>query len=311
MPEKAAILCSDLHMSHSPPLARSGEPDWYEAMARPLRELCDLADDSLGLPVLCGGDVFEKWNCPPKLITFVMRELPDNFNSVMGQHDLPYHSWEQRESSAFWTLVESGAIDLISGWRSDGRTALRGFRWGEELESCRREPDRDEDVAIAIAHQYVWRRGAVDPVVARKENSFVQTAKKLQGFDVALFGDNHKGFLEERSCCTIFNAGTLMRRHTGEEGYKPMVGVLFDDGSIVPHYLDTSCDVFDSSEVTSEAEQVILNFGPVLDELQKTGKVGLDFRRAVEIAMEHEQVSRAVRRVILEAMEKGQSCRCS
>ena len=304
MPEKIAILCSDIHLSHSPPLARSGEPDWYEAMARPFRELRDLADDSLKLPVLCGGDVFDKWNCPPKLITFAMQMLPDNFNSVMGQHDLPYHSWEQRESSAFWTLVESGAIDLISGWRSDGRIAWRGFQWGEGLESCEREFGPDEDVVIAVAHQYVWWGEAMHPMVATVENEMSSLLGKLRGYNVALFGDNHKGFLESKATTKIFNAGTLMRRHTNEREYEPMVGVLYDDNTVEPYRLDTSRDVFDSSEVVREAEQVMLNLDSFLDELQKVGETGLDFRRAVEVTMDREQVSRAVRRVILDMMEK-------
>jgi len=309
MPEKIAILCSDIHLSHLPPLARSGEPDWYEAMARPLRELCDLADESLKLPVLCGGDVFDRWNCPPKLITFAIKMLPYNFNSVMGQHDLPYHSWEQRESSAFWTLKEAGSVDLASKWRNDGRVAWRGFQWGEEIETNVEGIELNETginwgTTVCIAHQYVWWGDARDSVVATEKNSLGCFMGKLQGYNVALFGDNHKGFLKPRPMCNVFNAGTLMRRHTNERNYEPMVGLLYEDGTVVPYYLDTSRDVFDSSEVVREAEQVMLNLDSFLDELQKVGETGLDFRRAVEVAMDREQVSRAVKRVILSAMEK-------
>ena len=38
-----AILCSDIHLSHNAPVARSAEPDWYIAMKRPLDEIADLA----------------------------------------------------------------------------------------------------------------------------------------------------------------------------------------------------------------------------------------------------------------------------
>ena len=302
MPEKIAILCSDLHLSHTPPLARSGEPDWYEAMARPLRELGSLADDSLKLPVLCGGDVFDRWYCPPKLITFAMQMLSDNFNSVMGQHDLPYHSWEQRESSAFWTLVQSGCINLASGWRMDEGVSWRGFQWGETIEDTKTKGD---EIMVCIAHQYVWWGNAKESVIATEKNSLSYSLEKLRGYDVALFGDNHKGFLETRIPGVIFNAGTFTRRHSDERDYKPMVGLLYEDGTIKPHYLDTSEDVFDSSEAVHEAEQVLLNLDSFLDGLQKLGETGLDFRRAVERAMDREQVSRTVRRVILDAMEKS------
>ena len=304
MLEKIAILCSDLHLSHTPPLARSGEPDWYEAMARPLRELNDLANDVQKLPVLCGGDLFDKWSCPPSLLTFAIEQLPCNFNSVMGQHDLPYHSWEHRKKSAFWTLVEAGIVDLASDWRSDGKIAWRGFQWGEEIESCERELDPDEDVVIAIAHQYVWWGNAKELAIATAENKMRPSAEKYRGFTVVLFGDNHKGFLSGSTHHKMFNAGTFMRRHSDERDYKPMVGELYEDGTVELYYLDTSEDVFDSSEAVHEAEQVLLNLDSFLDGLQKLGETGLDFRRAVEGAMDREQVSRTVRRVILEAMEK-------
>ena len=302
MLEKIAVLCSDLHLSHTPPLARSGEPDWYEAMARPLRELNDLANESLKLPVLCGGDVFDRWYCPPKLITFAMQMLPNHFNSVMGQHDLPYHSWEQRESSAFWTLVQSGCINLAFGWRKDEGVSWRGFQWGETIEDTKTKGD---EIMVCIAHQYVWWGNAKESVIATEKNSLSYSLEKLRGYDVALFGDNHKGFLETRIPGVIFNAGTFTRRHSDERDYKPMVGLLYEDGTIKPHYLDTSEDVFDSSEAVHEAEQVLLNLDSFLDGLQKLGETGLDFRRAVEGAMDREQVSRTVRRVILDAMEKS------
>lgn len=306
--EKIAVLCSDVHLSHTPPLARSRESDWYEAMSRPLLELRDLARDDRCLPVLCGGDLFDRWSCPPRLITFATKRLPSNFYSVMGQHDMPYHSWEQRESSAFWTLVVSGTIKLSSGWRGDGKMAWRGFQWGEEIVPMDREPD--PVVTICIAHQYVWMGidgRAANPVLDRRDNHVRVLTGKLAGYDVALFGDNHRGFLGRmmRKRPYVFNAGTLLRRHADERDYAPMVGVLFEDGSVEPYHLDTTQDVFDSSETVREAERVMLNFDSFLDELQKLGETGLDFRRAVEAAMDREQVSRAVRRVILEAMEKS------
>ena len=144
MPEKIAILCSDLHLSHRPPLARAREPDWYEAMMHPLDELDDLTGDNL--PVICGGDVFDKWNSPPELINFALAELPGTMESVAGQHDLPHHSWPERRKSAYWTLVESGKIKTLDGrWEGEGKFVRRGFYWGEEL-SGREGSDLNEKI---------------------------------------------------------------------------------------------------------------------------------------------------------------------
>jgi len=304
MPEKIAILVSDLHLSDKPPIARSGEPDWYEAMARPLRELRDLRQS--GIPVICGGDVFSKWKSLPKLINFAMRELPPMFESVMGQHDLPYHSWEERGSSAFWTLVEGGKLTLLGDWMGEPRLLRRGFHWGQELLGANEQerPCMKGRVELAVAHCYCWRRD-VDriPGLASEENRIGWRVRELSGYDVILFGDNHKGFLAKQGGITVFNAGTFMRRTIAEVDYKPMVGILYEDGSVKPHYLDTSRDVLNVSDAASEAETVMLRLDSFLEELRGLGEGGLDFRKAVETALDREQVSRAVRRVVLDAME--------
>ncbi len=50
-----AVLVSDIHLSQKPPIARSAEGSWYQAMQRQLAELKRIAK---GAPVLCAGDVF-------------------------------------------------------------------------------------------------------------------------------------------------------------------------------------------------------------------------------------------------------------
>jgi hypothetical protein len=59
-----AIVCSDIHLKHKPPLCRWGEDDWYEAMQRPLLQLQHLAD-KYDAPILYAGDIFDRWNPPP------------------------------------------------------------------------------------------------------------------------------------------------------------------------------------------------------------------------------------------------------
>lgn len=50
-----AVLVSDIHLSQKPPVARSAEGSWYQAMQRQLAEVKRVAK---GAPVLCAGDVF-------------------------------------------------------------------------------------------------------------------------------------------------------------------------------------------------------------------------------------------------------------
>jgi len=309
MPEKIAILVSDLHLSHNPPIARCGESDWYEAMARPLRELRDLAGD---LPVLHGGDLFDKWKSPPKLINFAMRELPISFWSVMGQHDMPYHNWEERKSSAFWTLVESDRLGLLDGMEKDGgigwlstKLAYTGFQWGEELLPLPKNERTELDgVKVAVAHKYCWYRDSKEESVAVEENHVGLHLKSLFGYDVVLFGDNHKGFLYEQTDVSVFNAGTFMRRRSDEVDCRPMVGILHEDGSVKIHHLDTSKDVLDADGTVERAEKMLsICIDSFVEELREMQDFGFCFERAIECVLEKNGTDRSVRRVVLESME--------
>ena len=107
-----AIACADIHLQHTAPICRSGEPDWYAAMARPLEELRGL-QENYDCPILCAGDVFNHWNnCPPELINWAIKHLPKMY-AIPGQHDLPQHRLDDVRKSAYWTMVEAGVIENL------------------------------------------------------------------------------------------------------------------------------------------------------------------------------------------------------
>ncbi len=101
-----AILTSDWHLSHKPPIARVEEPDWYAAMERTVTQVVEL-QNKYDCPLVIAGDLFDKWNPPPQLINFALDELGSltmRAVAVPGQHDLPFHSYDHVESSAYWAL---------------------------------------------------------------------------------------------------------------------------------------------------------------------------------------------------------------
>lgn len=115
-----AVLCSDIHLCHTCPPARSNEPNWYDAMARTLDELAGIASHYY-VPILCAGDVFDRWNSPPELINFAIKHLPP-MHCIPGQHDLPNHSLEDIRRSAYST--SAGCSEM---WRFPLSTPLESL----------------------------------------------------------------------------------------------------------------------------------------------------------------------------------------
>jgi len=244
-----AIAVADLHFCHKPPVARLGETNWYGAMERQLKWLKE-QQRTCDVPILCAGDIFHRWNPPPELINFVLQELPTMY-AVPGQHDLPYHSYDEIKKSAYWTLVKAGKImnllptDTYQVVSNGIALRLRGFPFGFPLESSKRYDLPGMD--IAVIHDYCWESGFSFPGAPEMKNAN-EHSKVGSGYDVLVFGDNHKGFLKtDIRKMSILNCGTFFRRNVDEIDYQPYIGLIYSDGSVKRVPIPVDQDIITSS----------------------------------------------------------------
>lgn len=306
---KVAVLVSDIHLSLRPPIYRSKEKDWLGTQAGYLKQLRDLArkcgDGITPVPVICGGDVFDRWNSPPELINFALQHLPKMY-AVPGQHDLPHHNYDDIKKSAFWTLVVAGTIIPLELHEGEPRTvegpyplALWGYPWGFTIQKPR---PHDMYLDICVSHSFIWTEKTGYPG-APPDQRLKAYKKKLRGYDVALFGDNHKpvSFNLDKSAdsVTVFNPGGFMRRNSDQRDHRPRVGILHNDGSVDPHYLDTSNDIVEEgiTEVTTPSVEAMI------DALRELSAGSVDFDQEVRKAVGNYQMKSYVRKLILEYLE--------
>jgi DNA repair exonuclease SbcCD nuclease subunit len=271
--EVIAIFLADIHLSLKPPIWRSAEPDWLDAQRRILAEVRELQEKHK-CPIYCAGDIFHRWNAPPELINFALEYLPD-MNAIPGQHDLPLHN--PFGEAIFWSPI----LPLSKEW----------------------EGDKLPGIHIAIIHKYVWIPRYSYPN-APKENRVqgkVFKNHKWLGYDIVIYGDNHKGFQTYLGTTTIFNCGGLVRRNSDEIDYKPQIGLLLSSGKIVPHYLDISKDKhLDINENTIEE----LDVKEFIQELERLEDTPFNFEDAVLQYLERKKPSPQVKDVLLIAMAK-------
>lgn len=298
-----AILCADIHLTLNPPLARAKEKDWLKAQARPLDQLADLAGEH-DAPILCAGDLFDRWNSPPELINWALDHLPKML-TIPGQHDLPTHNYGLMHRSAYWTLaLGASSIRGIHDLEPDKTHGVQeliveAFPWGVDLHPpTYKGKDR---LKVAVVHQYVWTIGHAYPG-APMESMLRKGMKELKGWDVVVFGDNHKGFISQKGDTTVFNCGTLQRRKSDEIGYKPQVGLLYEDGTVEPHLLDVSEDVIEETSPAREARED-MELEDFLGELTKLKESELDFRDAMDRVLKEHKPKPLVRKLILEVMK--------
>jgi len=310
-PKIIAILCADIHLSHKPPIWRSNEPDWYAAMLRPLDEIQEL-QVKYKCPVLGAGDIFDKWNSPAELINWAMIHLPKEMYSVPGQHDLPEHDYKQLYRSAYMSLARGRCIRDMFGVIHQPLTIfnMNAVPFGWKMESVCKELKKVQWVKnIALVHDYVCTTksdypGAPKEAYIGKVSNDKLINGKLYGYDVIVYGDNHKGFTAHVGKTTIFNCGTLMRRKSDELDYKPQVGLLYSDGDVATHYLDISKDVhLTVDDTVKEAEALDeIDMEVFAKELRKLGSSALDFANAIKQFWTREKTKQKVQDIILKAM---------
>jgi len=270
---------------------------------------------------LCAGDIFDKWNSPAELINWAMLHLPPRMYVIPGQHDLPEHNIDNIYRSAYETLVRANKIKNIEYEQGEFECGFGMFEqvvdpdmflWGFPFGTLFFANEyKSKNLKIAIVHDYVWIGKHKYPN-APEEKRLQQIAKadkfikhKFYGYDVIVYGDNHKGFWTKVDDTVVFNCGTLMRRKSDELDYKPMVGLLYSDGSVKPHHLDISKDVHLTVDEVKETEALEeIDMEVFAEELRKLGSSALDFAEAMKEFWYKYKTKQKIQEIICKAMEK-------
>jgi len=187
IPNPIAIMFGDLHLTLQRPACRA-DKDWMKTQANYLNQIKQFADR---LPILCTGDIFDRWNAPPELINFALQHLPDDMLCVPGQHDLPNHRLDLMHRSGYGVLKEVGKIVDISGgepFKTDNFVAI-GFGWDEEITPLRKR--LNDSPHIAVIHKYVFLDKSSAFKGASEELSYSKLERILRTYDSACIGDNH------------------------------------------------------------------------------------------------------------------------
>jgi hypothetical protein len=299
--EVVAVLMSDIHLSHKAPIARSAEPDWYVAQARPIRQARSAAKEHQ-VPVIIAGDIFDKWNVCPELITFAMEELPDHAYCIPGQHDLPFHEYNERRRAAYGTLVKAKCIVDLPTDRVRHITdhfAIRAFPWEFPVNGDGLEGYESNVLKLAVVHEYCWIDGATyaGAEFSQKAESF---RKALKHYQAAVFGDNHKPFSTYAGDTLVFNHGTTVRRKSDERKYKTGYGLLYADGHIDRVRYDCSADLWlDESPDLKAVEAVEGHMSDFLSVLKETEIKDFSFGDALNTYLNTYQVSDGARKLLL------------
>ncbi len=303
-----ALFSGDWHLWDKPPIARDVEADWIAVQAGYLRQVKALQQRHNMAPLFVAGDLFDRWHASCHLANLVI-EMLDGMQvfAIPGNHDLPHHNYRDIQRSAYWTLNEAGAIKNLTpgGTHSVGQVTVSPFPHGFAV-TPPNSAGNGLTIQVALIHDYLWVEGKGHPGAAEGKRA-AAWARRLKGYDVAVFGDNHKGpfLVANPGHCTLYNCGTLIRRHSDEKDNKPGIGLLHSDGSVSRHLLDTKADRFRAieEEVARAEEALAMDLSEFIAELNVADGERVDFARTVVKWCKGNDVPDMVRTVLLRIIE--------
>jgi DNA repair exonuclease SbcCD nuclease subunit len=281
------ILCADLHLRETVPVCRTD--DFIAAQWRKMDFIKDL-QKRYSIPVLCGGDIFDHWKPSPFLLSETMKHLPDQFFTVLGNHDLPQHALSMIDKCGVNVLKEAGKI-----------TILNRCHFGQE-------PTEPSFVIknrnILVWHQMVWQGKKPYPTCTDDPASTV--LKKYPQFDLILCGDNHKTFCassNEIEYRWLVNPGSLMRMDADQIDHKPSVFLWYaSDNTVQQVFLPIEEGVVSRTHLEQKEERdgridafvsklnddysVSLSFEDNLTEFMKVNKTDEEVKKIIYTSIE-------------------------
>jgi len=188
------------------------------------------------------------------------------------------------------------------GMADSDRWSAFGFPYGSEVTGH----DGKDRLNVAVVHDYVWTASMGYPG-APVEKSVAGRKNELTGYDVAVFGDNHRGFERKSGKCLIYNCGCPIRRRIDEMRYDPSVGLLYEDGSVVRRPLkstkdDRWLDVSEEKEAEMQRREDEAGLRRFVEELGDLGADSLDFRAELDRVLRGGSVEEAVKDLLREML---------
>lgn len=288
-----AILTADWHLREDTPECRID--DFEQAQWHKVKEVARL-QKKYDCPVFHSGDLFHHWKPSPSLITKCLQNLPENFHTVYGNHDLPQHSMKMADKSGVTTLYVAGKIDLLFGgnWNH-----VPDEYSGIEIISKKTKKKR----LIHVWHVYTYTGREPYPGAAEKDQGHV-LLKKYPQFDMIVTGDNHITFVcKNKEGQILVNPGSLTRQTAAQADHDPCV-FLYDaeTNTVRRHDFKVDTDAVTRSHIEGKEERDE-RLSAFVSRLGEDWEADLDFSENVKKLLREKEIDEAVQQICFQALD--------
>lgn len=274
---------ADWHLRADTPRCRL-DSDWIETQRRAINEIVKIANSNDAI-LSIGGDIFHTPTVPARIVNMFLDEI-ENLSRpaciMAGNHDLPYHSWENVADSSFGTLwaIATGRPSVLRSHSFLGDFIHFGSTLGKSIPGLAYVRD-SIDTDLLFLHELVFK-SAKDLPPTDKAKTAPELLAEHPGYNFILLGDNHHSWQYKAviTGCQVLNPGCLTRQDASFIDYKPGAW-LIDTETLEAKWIPLQADLMSGSVVTdsylktqAERETRIAAF---VESVQSSGKVSLSF----------------------------------
>ncbi len=241
-----AIITGDIHLREDIPVCRVD--DFISEQTRKIKWL-DSLQKKYDCPILDAGDLFSKSKPSHFLTQWAIRNLPYNFHTIPGNHDLPSHNISLLNKSALGVLIAAGAATVSKKpFTLHDKTIVYPFPWGKEL-----SPVSEKNTIRQIALCHVMTYTGERPWPNCRDPHAKQLLRKMKGYNLVITGHNHKSFVVESRDRILVNPGSLMRTNVDQINFKPRVYLWYaQENQVTPVYVPIKKEVISREHIDTK-----------------------------------------------------------
>lgn len=206
------ILTADWHLRETSPIARTD--DFWETQWEKVRWISELQKEHDCI-VVHSGDLFDHWKPSPYLLNTTIKNIPDKFYTVYGNHDLPQHNLQESHKCGIDVLVSSGKVQILEGTHFGQKPKAASLVVGKRK--------------ILVWHVLTYKKEL--PFPGCEELSAIKILKKYPQYDLILTGDNHKTFISTLNDRVLINPGSLTRQKADQIDHTPCVFLYYAENN--------------------------------------------------------------------------------
>lgn len=275
------IITSDWHIRETPPSCRVD--DFWDTQWNKIRFIKSL-QEKYNCPIYHAGDLFDYWKPSPFLLAKTIKELPDQFYTIYGNHDLPQHNLDLTNKTGIHVLENAGKLKILDG-----------THWG--LTPSKLLDFKNRKLYIWHTTTYKGR----PPWPQCTDPNAKTILKTYPEADLIITGHIHQPFTEENNGSILINPGSITRQESDQKNVPVSVFLYYaDTNSFEQIKIPTDINAVTESVIRKNIKERDARIEAFISKISNDWDVSLDFEENLERFFKENNTKDDIKKIIYE-----------